>query len=480
MQDLRKQATKGIFWSFVDQFASQGIGFVIGVILARKLLPSDYGLIGMLGIFIAVANSFINSGFGSALTQKKNRTEKDFSTVFVFNLAVSLFFYFLLFFTAPFIADFYDLPQLMTITRVCSINFVINALMIVPKTKLTINLNFKLQTNISIASGVFSGIVGVWMAYSGFGVWSLVIQGLVNVIVQAILFFYLVKWRPSFIFSKDSFRELFGFGSKMLISGLLDTVYNNVYSLVIGKKFSAADLGFYSRAQQLESLPAQNITAILQRVTFPIFCSIQDDDNRLITAYRKLIRMAAFIIFPTMFVLVLVAKPLVVLLLTDKWLPTVSLFQILCFSGMWYPIHAINLNILQAKGRSDLFLKLEVWKKVMVVLVLLITLPMGLNVMVMGQVFSSFVALFINTYYTGKYFSYGILSQLKDVFIFLIISLVICAVLLYFISFLNSDWLKLIVGMVAFLISYVFLARIFNFEELKVIMNLIKNRSANF
>jgi len=480
MPNLSQKAAKGIYWSFIDQFSSQGIGFLLGVILARILSPSDYGVIVMLEIFTAIANSFIDSGFGTALVQKADRTETDYSTVFIFNIVVSLFFYILLFFTSPLIASFYKSPQLETITKIVALNFIINALMIIPRTILIIKVDFKTQTKISIISVLVSGTIGIAMAYSGFGVWALVIQGLVATSTQAILFVYFIRWKPTLVFSKTAFSQLFGFGSKLLLSGLLDTVYKNIYSLVIGKKFLAADLGFYSRAKQLQSLPAQNITSILQRVTFPIFCSIQNDSKRLIEAYRKLIRMAAFIVFPLMFLLVLVAKPLVILLLTEKWLPSVGLFQILCFAGMWYPIHAINLNILEASGRSDLFLRLEILKKILGVSVLIITIPMGLKALVLGQVVTSFLALFLNTYYTGKHYNYGIISQLKDIYLFLLIALLLCGTLLFVNECFVSNWIKLLGGIFVYSIAYIGISKVFHFEEFEIIVSSVKNTSSAF
>jgi O-antigen/teichoic acid export membrane protein len=255
-----------------------------------------------------------------------------------------------------------------------------------------------------------------------------------------------------------------------LASGLLDTIYSNIYTIVIGKVFSASDLGYYTRAQQLESLPAANITAVLQRVTFPIFCSIQDDDARLIAAYRKLIRLASFVIFPLMFLLVAIAKPLVILLLTAKWLPAVDLFQILCFAGMWYPIHAINLNILQAKGRSDLFLRLELWKKLLVTMVLIITIPFGLKILVLGQAFTSFAGLFLNTYYTGKFFNYGIVEQLKDIFVFLLTAISLCGVTLFAIQSIDSHWVQIVVGILLYTGTYFMISKLFRFDELEEVL----------
>ena len=470
---LKEKTTKGLFWSFIDQFSTQGIGFIIGIILARILNPSDYGMIGMLAIFIAVANTFIVGGFGTALVQKSDRSQVDFSTVFLFNLVVALILYCMLFIAAPYIANFYKLPELTIITRVIGLTLIIGAISIVPRTILNINIDFRTQTKISIISIILSGSVGIVMAYSGYGVWALVIQSILSAILQTILLIYFIKWRPSFEFSKQSFKQLFGYGSKIVAATLIDTIYTNIYSLVIGKRFSAADLGQYTRAQQLESFPASNITNIIQRVTFPVLCSIQDDQTRLIDAYRKLIRMAAFLIFPLMFLLVLVAKPLIIILLTDKWLPAVELFQILCFSGMFYPIHAINLNILQAQGRSDLFFKLEIWKKSMGVFILIITLPLGLKTMLWGQVASSFIALFMNTWYTGKLYNYGIWKQGKDIILYLLTAIIICFLLFQFIGFFDSNWIKLMIGGLSYTILYIGITWVFKSEELKQTTTLI-------
>jgi O-antigen/teichoic acid export membrane protein len=276
------------------------------------------------------------------------------------------------------------------------------------------------------------------------------------------------------VFSKESFQRLFGYGSKLLASGLLNTIYANIYIIVIGKVFSASDLGYYSRAQQLESLPAANVTAVLQRVTFPIFCSIQDDDIRFIAAYRKFVRLASFVIFPLMFLLVSIAKPLVILALTEKWLPAVDLFQILCFAGMWYPLHAINLNILQAKGRSDLFLRLEVWKKILGTTTLIISIPLGLKMMVLGQAFASFACLFLNTYYTGKYFNYGAAKQMKDIFGFGLSAIVLCGVTILAIQSFDSNLLQLVVGTLLYAGCYFAISKIFRFDELNEILPILK------
>jgi len=465
-QSLKQKATHGVLWSFVDQFATQGISFLIGIILARILAPSDYGLIGMLAIFMGIANSIIESGFTQALIQKVDRTEADFSTVFYSNLGIGVFFYLLLFIASPWIAGFYKVPLLEPIAKTFALLFVINSLTWVPRTKLMIKVDFKTQSKVSIISIIVSGSIGITLAFKGFGVWALVFQSLVGAACQVALFWFFARWKPLFVFSKESFRRLFGYGSKIMGSGLLNTIYNNIYTIVIGKVYSASDLGYYSRAQQLQALPTANITSILLRVTFPILCTIQDDDTRFIAVYRKLIRMVSFVTFPLMFMLVSIARPLVVLLITEKWLPAVYLFQILCFSGMWYPIHTINLNILEAKGRSDLFLRVEVLKKAFCTVVLIVTIPFSLKIMVAGQAFSSFASLFFNTYYTGKYFNYGIVQQMKDIFIFLVLAVTICGITLFAIRSFGSNWVQLIVGIVIYTGIYFMTSRFFKFDEL--------------
>jgi O-antigen/teichoic acid export membrane protein len=472
-QSLKQKATHGVLWSFVDQIATQGISFLIGIILARILSPSDYGLIGMLSIFMAIAQSFIDSGFSSALVQKTDRTETDFSTVFYFNLGIGFLFYLLLFITSPWIANFYGIPLLEPITKVFALNFVISALSIVHRTKLLIKVDFKTQMKISIISVVISGSIGITLAYKGFGVWALVSQSLVAAVCQTILFWFFTKWKPLFVFSKESFDRLFRYGSKLLASGLLYTIYLNIYTIVIGKLFSASDLGYYSRAKQLESLPAENLTTVLMRVSFPILCSIQDDNARFIGACRKLIRNTSFITFPSMFLLISIAKPLVILLLTKKWLPAVDLFQILCFAGMWYPINAINNTILRAKGRSDLFLRLEVWKTIVGTVILIISIPFGLKSLVVGQAFTSFICLFINAYYTGRYINYGIARQLMDISIFVFSSIFLCGITVASIQLFDSNWIQLIAGSLIYTGSYFIVSKLFRFDELKEVMSIL-------
>jgi O-antigen/teichoic acid export membrane protein len=415
MSSLKQKTAAGLKWSVFERFSSQGIGFVISIIIARILSPSDYGIIGMITIFTGISGAFIGAGFSTALIRKQDRTDTDLSTVFYYNLVLSLFFYFVLFFCAPLIARFYNTPALTPITRIVSLNMVIGAIGTIQSIKLQIAIDFKTQTKISLISLLITGTFGITMAYSGFGVWALVYQQLVSTIFSTGLLWYFVRWKPKWIFSMASFNELFGFGSKLMISELLNTIYSNLYQVVIGKKFSTADLGFFTRAKGLIELPSSNITQDLQRVTFPVLSEIQHDTKRLADSYRKLLKMSAFVIFPLMMLLCALGEPLIKLLLTEKWLPAVPLMQVLCFSAMFYPIHAINLNLLQVKGRSDLFLRLEIIKKILITIVLFASAPFGVLAMCYGTIITSVVALIINIYYTGKLIQIGFFLQAKDI-----------------------------------------------------------------
>ena len=475
-QSLKDKTVKGVVWSSIDRFTSQGISFVFSLLIARMLMPSDYGVIAMLGIFMAVSGCFIDSGFSTALVRKIDRTETDFSTVFYFNNVVAILFYGLLWLASPIIADFYDLPLLEDVTKVVGLNLVIGALGGIQNAKLSIAIDFKTRAKISVITTLFTGIVGLYLAYCGYGVWALVFQALSSNILRTILLWSYVKWKPQWLFSWKSFREMFSFGSKMLASGLLDTTYNNLYTIVIGKCFNSAALGVYSRADGLAQFPSSNITGVLQNVTFPVLSSIQNDEERLAIGYKKLLRLSAFIIFPLMVGLAAVADPFIRLVLTDKWEGTIYYLQILCFSLMWYPIHAINLNLLMAKGRSDYFLKLEVIKKIQGVIILCITVPLGLVAMCYGRIVSSLISLVWNTYYTKKIIGYGYTQQMKDLMHILLHTLVMGAITYWVVCMLPNLWLKLIVGILAGMAYYIAGAYLMKFEEMKELLLILKRK----
>ena len=472
---IRTQATKGMLWSATDKFLGQAGRFVIGIVLARLLMPEDFGLIGMLTVFITISQSFIDSGMGSGLIQKKNRTEADFSTVFIFNFAVALFIYFILYLSAPLIAEFYKMPQLVLLTRVLSINIIINALAIVQRSRLTINIDFKTIAKVNVSSIIAGGIFGILFAFLGFGVWALVIQNLINTTVSVILFWILSRWKFSLVFSKQSFSELFGYGSKLLLAGLYAKTLAEINNIAIGKVYSASDLGFYTRAKSFAEMTSGTVTGILQQVTFPILASLQDDKERMISVYSRLIRMTSFFVFPAMTLLSLLAYPLIILLLTEKWLSVVVLLQWMSFARFFYPISAINMTILNAVGRSDLFLKVDLSKFPIIIGTLLITIPLGVKAMVIGQVVTSCISFFINAYMPGKMFGYGAFRQLKDM-LPVFIAIGVMAVVVFFVnSFIEILWLKLIVGGSIGLASYLLVCYLLKLEELNEVVKLISN-----
>lgn len=475
-QTLKQATTKGLFWSSVERFSNQGVQFVFSIILARLLSPSDYGIIAMVTIFFAVAQSFVDSGFSNALVRKTDRVEEDLSTCFYFNIGVGIIAYIVLFLIAPLVANFYNQPILSPIIRITGLGVILNSLCVVQQALFTIKIDFKSQAKITLSATVISGIVGILLAYQGYGIWALVWQGVASSIVRMGLLWLMSKWRPRTGFSKSSFNYLFGYGSKLLASGLLDTIYNNIYPIVIGKFYNPAQLGNYSRALGWAQLPSANITSILQRVTFPVLSAIQDDSLRLQNSYRRLLKLSAFIVFPLMMGLAAIASPLIRVILTAKWDGCVLYLQILCFALMLYPIHAINLNLLQVKGRSDLFLRLEIIKKIIGVVILIITIPLGITAMCLGMVFSSIICLIVNTYYTSRFIDVGLLTQLKDLRIILINSLVMGGGIYILTSFIDIEGLKLVMGIVVGFLLYFIGSFYFSKAELQEVISLIKKK----
>lgn len=475
-ESLKNKTKKGLAWSMIERFATQGVQFLFGIILARLLSPDDYGVIAMPLVFLAIAQCIIDSGFSTALIRKPELKEEDLSTAFYFNIGVGIVCYLVLFFSSPIIADFYNTPILADLLKVTALATLFNPLCAVQQAILTRKIDFKTQAIVSLSGAFLSGITGLTMAYNGFGVWSLVFQQVGGYLIRTILLWILCKWMPKLVWSWESFHYLWGFGSKMLGSGLLDTIYNNIYPIVIGKYFSAQDLGNYTRAQQFSSLPSSNVTGVLQRVTFPVLSSIQNEDERLAKNYRKILKLSAFLVFPMMMMLSAIANPLVRILLTDKWSECVILLQIVCFQMMWYPIHAINLNLLTVKGRSDLYFRLEILKKIVGVCILCITIPHGIVWMVCGGVLSSLISLVINTYYTGKLLKVGFLIQIKDMLPIIVISIVMWLFIHILMLFLVDVFLQLFVSVIVGLFVYIIFSKLFLNSEWKYLVSMIPNR----
>ena len=474
--NLKSKTQKGLVWSFVERFATQGVQFLFGIILARLLSPEDYGTIAMPLVFLAIAQCFIDSGFSTALIRKPNLTEDDLSTAFYFNIGVGVVCYLALFFSSPLIADFYNTPILADLLKVTALATLFNPLCAVQQAILTRKIDFKTQAVVSLSGAIVSGVVGLLMAYNGYGVWSLVFQQVGGYLIRTVLLWVLGKWKPKRRWSWDSFHYLWGFGSNMLGSGLLDTTYNNIFPIVIGKFFSAADLGNYTRAQQFSTLPSSNVTGVLQRVTFPVLSSIQNEDERLARNYRKILKLSAFLIFPMMLMLSAVADPLIRVVLTDKWEGCILLLEIICFQMMWYPIHAINLNLLTVKGRSDLFFRLEIIKKIVGVGIMCVTIPHGIIWMVSGGIVSSMIALIINTYYTGKLIQVGYLRQMGDLLPVFGVSFAMWLVIHASFLLTTNIYAQLIIGIVVGIVFYLAGARFILKSEWNDAMDMIPNR----
>ncbi|MDQ8186289.1 lipopolysaccharide biosynthesis protein [Pelagicoccus sp. SDUM812002] len=412
---LKQKTASGLLWSFVDNFANLSIQFVVGIILARILLPHDFGLVGILTFFIAISQSLVDGGFPQALIRKERCTQTDYSTVFFFNLAAGLFASLTLYLSAPTISQLFEEPTLEPLLRVFSIVPIIRSLTAIQETQLIKKVNFKLQARISIIASTTSGIGAVAMAYNNFGVWSLVALQLNKQLVNSLLLWSWNRWLPSFTFSRDSFKELFDFGSKLLASSIISSAYQNIQFIVIGKFFSISELGYYTRAIQFRNLPAQNITTVIQRVTYPILSSIQSDIPQLRVTYQKLIRCTVFITFTLVIGMASLAESLITTLIGEKWLPAVIYLQMLCFIGMFYPLHALNLNILKTRGRSDLFLKLEIIKKLLATVPLGIGIAFGIKAMIGGMMINTLISYYLNSQWSGRLINYPIYQQIRDI-----------------------------------------------------------------
>ena len=473
--NLQQKTFSGMIWTFAQQFSLEGFAFIQGIILARLLVPKDYGLIAMTQIFYVIARVFIDSGFSNALMRKKDRKEIDYSTVFVTNVVLTSFSALLLYFSAPWIANFYNEPVLKSIVRAYALLLILNSVNAVQATRLRINLQFKIFGFITVVNNVTIGIITIIFAYLGFGVWSLIYPSFISPFLKFVLFWYFQRWRPKLNFSWKIWHEYFSYGSKLLASSLLDKIWGSLYSLVIGKAYSAADLGYYSRAGSYASLPERTFHGVLGSVTFPVLCSIQDDEARLRVAYRRLIRLSGYVVFPLLMGLAALAKPVIFVLITEKWAASIPYLSVICFSAMWRPIHVLNLNLLQVKGRSDLFLRLEIYKKIISFVVLVITMRISIMAMCIGRVFSSFLALYINTFYTGKLIKVGFFSQLRDLLPSFLYALTMGAFVYGATFFIPNMVIQLIVGIVFGFFYYLIVSVIFKSSELAYVKVLIRD-----
>jgi len=472
-ENLKSKTKKGLFWSALERFGTQGISALFAIFLARLLSPEDYGLVALPMVFLSLAQCFVDSGFASALIRKSDLKNEDITTTFYFNIIAGIVCYWILFLTSPLIADFYEAPILSTLLKVSALGMLIGSFCTVQQALLTKEIDFKRQAKISLCASIVGGLIGVTLALLGFGVWALVFQALFAQTVRAILLWRTSKWRPQGKWSNESFHYLWNYGSKMLVSAILDTLYVNINPIVIGKLFSKADLGNFTTANQFAALPSSNLTGVLQRVTFPVLSTIQNDDERLARNYRKILRLSAFIVFPLMMGLSSAGEPFVRVFLGEQWEGCIILLQLACFYMMFYPIHAINLDLLMVKGRSDLFLKLEILKKIMGVAVIVIAIPHGVVVMVASGIVTSILALVINTYYTGKLINVGFFKQMKDLMPIIIIDMIMWGTIMLFNCVMPNYYIALVCDILIGVFIHVALSKIFLREDLNEVLQML-------
>ena len=475
MEDSLKQRTfSGLVWNFLETFALQGFGFVQGVILARLLMPSDYGLIAMTGIFFAVSYTLMDSGFTSALIRKKERTEMDYSTVYVTNLVLSFILCAILCICARWIADFYNEPILQYIVYVNAVLLFLWSFVAVQTARLSIQLNFKAKSIINVIATVITGLISIVLAYMGWGVWSLIFPNFISIAIRFVLYWRYQRWLPKLNFSWALYKEYFSYGSKLMLTNMLNTIYGNVYPLIIGKYYSSSRLGYYTKAQNYAGLSSSVLGGAIYRVTFPVLSKIQDDDETLGVIYRRMIRVTAYVVFPLAFLLFVLARPFVIVLITEKWVSCIPYLQVLCFAAMWNPIHSLNLNLLLVKGHSDLYLRLEVIKKIIGVTVLFTTIPFGLLAMCYGQLGAAILFLVMNTYYTGKFINVGFFKQMRDLFPTILYSTFMGFLVWGLTLFISSGVLQLIFGLILGIMSYVALSRMMKSMELFYLVDIVK------
>ena len=410
-----RRAFGGFLFTGIDMLLSKGISFVATFLLARLLGPENFGIVGLITVFITLGNVFVDSGLTSSIIRSKNIDDLDLSTIFITNLAVSAFVYLVIFIIAPFISAFYSQPSLTTIIRVYGLSFLIVGFSVVQTACTVRNLKFKKLLIINLPSNIIGAIVGFILAFAGYGVWAIIFMLLSTQFSYAILIWLNTEWKPSFRFSSEKLKLHFSFGSRLMLSGVINTFFENLYFVLIGKFFSIKVNGYYERSKTLNEYPVIMLSTVINKVTYPMLAKVQDDKIRIGLVFRKLIQVSFFIVAPVMLCACAVAEPLFKLILGDEWLPAVPFFQILCFSSILYPIHSFNINILQVLGRSDLFLRLEIFKKILIIIIIAITINFGLTALLIGSVITSYLSLAINGFYSEKLMGYSFKMQLNDI-----------------------------------------------------------------
>ncbi|MHB9056434.1 MAG: lipopolysaccharide biosynthesis protein [Paludibacteraceae bacterium] len=414
-KNLKSKMLDAFAWTTIDRFGQQIVQFVIGVILARILSPDDYGLIGMVAIFIAVSTVLVDGGFGQAIIKKQNASEKDFNTVFYFNIIASIVLYTILFFISPVISKFYNQPQLTSILRVLSLTALFYSIYFIQYVLLNKRMQFQSLALINIITVIVSGIVGIIMAYKGYGVWALVGQQISNQLIRSILFPVIVKWKPALLFSISVIKEFWSFSIPLLGTTLLNVLFNNIYVILLGKFYPKKKVGYYFQASKYSDTVNLTIQQILFSSTYPLLVQIQDDNERLIRIQSRLVKTISLIFFPLIAVLIVIAKPLFIVLITSKWIESIVLFQLLLIANLFTPIYSLNTSLLNAKGLTKQTFNLELVKKLLIVISIVICFSYGIKIMLLGYIIANFIAYFISSYYIRKHLNYKIREQLLNI-----------------------------------------------------------------
>ncbi len=474
-QQLNKEKIiTSLFWKLMERGGTQGIQFVVQIILARLLLPEEYGLIAIVMVFICIANIFIQSGFGTALVQKKDADDLDFSSIFYLSLFISILLYIIIYISAPFIATFYMQPQLISVLRILSITLIIGAFNSVQHAFIERNMLFKRLFTCSFGAIITSGILGITAAYLGFGVWSLVIQQLSNQLTMTVILWFNIRWRPQLLFSLERVKTLFSFGSKLLISSLIDTLYTDLCTLLIGRLYPPSMTGFYNKGKQFPQLIVDNINVPILSVMLPTLSAHQDDKKKVKEMMRRAIMTSSFVLFPMMIGLAVVAEQLVQIVLTEKWLPAVPFLQIFCFQYALRPIHTANLQAIKAIGRSDIFLKLEIVKKIIGLTILAASLKYGIYAIAVGVAVNSIISTFINAFPNKALLNYSIKEQMCDIIPSLLLALLMGGIVYAFRMLRLNIWYMIGMQVIGGVLIYIGLAIIFKIESFHYMVSTIK------
>lgn len=478
---LKTQTISGMIWTSIQKFGVMIISFIANIVLARLLLPEDFGMIGMLMVFVAVADTLVNGGLGSALIQKKEPTDKDFSTVFYWNLLISIIIYVLLFFTAPSIANFYKMPKLYVLLRVLGVYLIISAFSIIQSSQLVKQLSFNKLAKITMTSTLIGSIISIVMAFLNFGVWSLIAKLLITNFIQCLLFWITNNWKPLLVFSFSSFRQLFKFSSYLLLSNFTGQIVAQFQTLVIGRFFSAGALGYYTQARTLSNIPESAIPQIVDQVMFPIYSSLQDNKASILNALKKSLKSLVFLNFPLMLLLLVIAEPLFIILFSDKWIDSVPYFQIFCFGSMLFSLNSNNVNVIKSLGKSNYILITTIINHSITLILIFIGLKFGIKGVALGYALSMYFRFPVNAYFTGRLINYGVIKQIKDVGPTYLLSVITAILTLYISSFITTHFiLKMIIDILMFCTIYVMGVYLSGNDGYKVFLEVIKTTKKRY